>query len=306
MGRLRGHGSVGGAAMSGGRAGGAALRRPLFSGRPALLGFGLVAPVLAYLAVLFAFPLARILWLSVADPHPTVGHYVRLFTTPLYFQVMLITFRIAAVVTVTCLLVGYPVAYLLWGTGPALRKLLLAVVLLPFWTSLLVRTYAWMVLLQREGLINQLLEALGVIAEPLRLVHNSIGVTVGMTHVLLPFMILPLYSVMNGIDPNLLKAAQSLGAGPLQSFARIFLPLSLPGVGAGCMLVFISAIGFFVTPALLGGPRDTMIAQLIAIQASQLLDWGFASALAVVLLGVTVGLFLFANRALGLGRIIAG
>jgi len=179
-------------------------------------------------------------------------------------------------------------------------------VLIPFWTSILVRTYAWMVLLQRQGVFNRWLLELGLIDEPLRMMYNRIGVLVGMTHVLLPFMVLPTYAVMRGIDRNLLRAAANLGASPLQSFLRVFLPLSLPGVAAGSLLVFILALGFFITPALMGGRTDMMIAQLIETQIRTQLNFAFAAALATVLLVVTLIIFAIYNRLLGLDKMFGG
>jgi ABC-type spermidine/putrescine transport system permease subunit I len=253
-------------------------------------------PVVAYISVLFVFPLARIFAFSFFNPTFTLDHYVRFFTVSLYSEVLWITFKIAGLVTLAALCLGYPVAYLLNSVSSATRSILLIFVLMPFWTSVLVRTYAWMVLLQRQGVVNLLLLGLGVTSAPLPLIHNTLGVLVGMTHVLLPFMILPILSVMRGIDPDLVRAAQSLGATPTQAFVRVFFPLTIPGIAAGCLLVSITAIGFFVTPALLGGPRDTMVSQLIAIQVGQLLNWGFGAAIALVLLLVTITLFLLFSR----------
>jgi putative spermidine/putrescine transport system permease protein len=178
------------------------------------------------------------------------------------------------------------------------------VVILPFFTAILVRTYAWMVILGRNGIINQLLIYWGIVSEPLKLMHNLFGVYVGMVQILLPFMILPLCSVMLGIDRRLMNAAESLGANPLRVFWHIFLPLSLPGVGGGCLLVFIIALGFFITPRLLGGVSDVMISSYIETQVNQLLKWGFASAMAVVLLMITLLIFPIYNRFFGIGKIM--
>jgi len=269
----------------------------------------LLAPSLTFLLVLFVLPLAKIVVWSFLDAGSgayTLEHYLYAFTRPIYFQVILNTFRISLIITVLALLLGYPVAYLLSRLPPGPTNLLMILVLLPFWTSLLVRTYAWTVILQRRGPINELLLGLGLIDSPLQLVHNTIGVVVGMTHILLPFMILPLYSVMRGIDPNLLRAAQNLGAGPWRTFRRVFFPLSLPGVGAGCLLVFVLSIGYFITPALLGGLGDTFIAQLIEQQVNVVLNWNFAAALAVTLFVATMILLYLYNRLLGLDKIWGG
>lgn len=269
----------------------------------------LLAPSLTFLLVLFVLPLAKVVIWSFLDAKSgsyTLEHYLYAFTRPIYFQVILNTFRISLIITVLALLLGYPVAYLLSRLPPGPTNLLMILVLLPFWTSLLVRTYAWTVILQRRGPINELLLGLGLIDQPLQLVHNTIGVVVGMTHILLPFMILPLYSVMRGIDPNLLRAAQNLGAGPWRTFRRVFFPLSLPGVGAGCLLVFVLSIGYFITPALLGGLGDTFIAQLIEQQVNVVLNWNFAAALAVTLFVATMVLLYLYNRLLGLDKIWGG
>jgi putative spermidine/putrescine transport system permease protein len=176
-------------------------------------------------------------------------------------------------------------------------------VLLPFWTSLLVRTGAWVVLLQREGVVNDVLIALGLTSEPLQLVYNRFGVYVAMTHILLPFMVLPLYSVMRGIRPEYMRAAASLGARPLVAFLRVYLPQTVPGIGAGCLLVFILAIGYYITPALIGGINDQMVSYFVAFFTNQTVNWGMASALGTVLLIVTLLLFALYARVVGIDRL---
>jgi putative spermidine/putrescine transport system permease protein len=177
---------------------------------------------------------------------------------------------------------------------------LLIAVLLPFWSSLLVRTFAWQVLLRDTGVINRFLLDLGLISEPLTLIRTTGGVIIGMSHILLPFMVLPMYAVMRRIDPEYGRAAANLGASPLSAFLRIFLPLSLPGVLAGSLLVFVLALGFYITPALLGGLRDQMISQLIVQQIQQRLDWGFGTAMSVLLVGITLAVLFAASRAVRL------
>lgn len=262
----------------------------------------LIAPLLLFLGIFYVYPVAAMMWRSVAEPHFTTAHYAALFASDIYLLVFSITLRISLVTTCAALVLGYPVAYLLARLPPARANLLLIAVLLPFWTSVLVRTYAWMVLLGRNGVINQLLLALGVIETPLRLLNTTFAVDVAMVHVLLPFMILPLYATLRGIDPALVKAAASLGARPSAAFRQVLLPLSLPGVFAGSLLVFILALGFFITPVLVGGPRDLMIAILIQQQVD-LLHWPFASTLAVVLLVAAVGSFALLTKALGVERL---
>jgi putative spermidine/putrescine transport system permease protein len=206
------------------------------------------------------------------------------------------TFWIAGVSTVVCLLIGYPYAYLMTIASPRVTGLLLIAVLVPFWSSLLVRTYAWQVILRDTGLINSSLLSWGVIDEPLDLFQTTTGVLLGMTQVLLPYMVLPLFTTMARIDPELSKAAANLGASPTRAFLRVFLPLSIPGVLAGSLLVFVLALGFYITPALLGSPRDTMLSAFIATRVQQQLDWGLASAMAVVLMGVAGIVLLIASR----------
>jgi len=203
------------------------------------------------------------------------------------------------VVTVLCLILGYPVAYLLASLPTRTSNLLLIVVLLPFWTSVLVRTTAWVVLLQREGIINGLLVGTGILSAPVQLVYNRVGVYVAMTYVLLPFMVLPLYGVMKGIPPISMRAALSLGARPVTAFWRVYLPQSLPGITAGTLLVFISAIGYYITPAMVGGANDQMISYFIAFYTNQTLNWGMAAALSFILLAATIILYLLYNRLVG-------
>ena len=201
------------------------------------------------------------------------------------------TFWIAALVTFACACIGYPYAMIAASLSGWKRDLMLAAVLLPLWTSLLVRTAAWFILLQEKGLINDLLQMLGLIDSPLALIFNRTGVVIAMTHVLLPFMVLPIYSVLITIPNNLMPAAASLGAHPLRAFLRVLLPLSLRGVASGSLLVFISAIGYYITPALIGGPGDQMISSIIAFYALGSANWGMAGALGVVLLVATLLLY---------------
>jgi putative spermidine/putrescine transport system permease protein len=221
----------------------------------------------------------------------------------IYVDIFLRTFWIGFVVTTLCLLLGYPLAYKLASLPVRISNLLLIFVLLPFWTSLLVRTGAWVVLLQREGVINDLLMALGLIGAPLQLVYNRFGVYVAMTHILLPFMLLPLYSVMRGIPREYMRAAASLGAGPVRAFLRVYLPQTVPGIGAGCLLVFILAIGYYITPALVGGANDQMVSYFVAFFTNQTINWGMASALGAVLLIATLLLFALYARLVGIDRL---
>ncbi len=226
----------------------------------------------------------------------------------IYRPLFVKTLWLSLVITLLCLAIGYPVAYLIAHAPPRRARLLLVLVLLPFWTSLLVRTTAWIVLLQQQGVINDLLVWLGLAADDQRLtmIHNLTGTLTAMTHVLLPFMILPLYSVMSGIPPVQMQAAASLGAGWLRAFRRVYLPQSLPGVGAGCLLVFILAMGYYITPALVGGQSGQLISNLIAYHMQSSLNWGLAAALGSILFAAVLLLFLFYDRVLGLDRMKLG
>ena len=218
------------------------------------------------------------------------------------------TFAVGLAVTVLCLLLGYPIAYLIAHAPPRRARWLLALVLVPFWTSLLVRTTSWIVLLQNQGVINDLLVAVGLVAEDgrLALVHNMTGTLVAMTHVLLPFMVLPLYSVMRGIPSRQMAAAASLGAGFAQAFRRVYWPQSVPGVGAGSLLVFILAIGYYITPALVGGQSGQLISNFIAYHMQTSLNWGLAGALGGILLASVAALYLVYDRVVGVEGVRLG
>jgi putative spermidine/putrescine transport system permease protein len=221
----------------------------------------------------------------------------------IYVAVFLRTFWIGLLVTLACLAIGYPVAFLL-ATQPArISNLLMIMVLLPFWTSLLVRSTAWVVLLQRQGLLNDALVWSGLINERISLIFNRPGLLIAMTHVLLPFMILPLYSVMKGVDASYTRAAISLGATPLRAFLTVYVPQTLPGIGAGCLLVFILAIGYYITPELVGGGGDQMVSHFIAIFTNQIINWGQAAAMAIVLLAAVAILYAVYSRFFGIDRL---
>jgi len=216
------------------------------------------------------------------------------------------TLWISGMVTLMCLLLGYPVAFFIAQQPPSRASLLLFLVLLPFWTSLLVRTVAWVVLLQREGILNNLLMSLGFIAEPIRMIFNRFAVYVAMVHVLLPFMVLPLYAVMKGIPPSYVRAASSLGARPAVAFRRVYFPQTLPGVAAGCLIVFIQALGYYITPALVGGADDQMISYFIAFYASKTVNWGMAAALSIMLVAATLALYAVYDRLVGIEKMRLG
>ena len=223
-----------------------------------------------------------------------------------YLTVLARTLWIAVAVTALCLLLGYPIAYLLATLPTKYSNLLLLLLLLPFWTSLLVRTTAWVVLLQNQGVVNDLGTWLGVWTEPLQLVRNRAGVYIAMVHIMLPFMVLPLFSVMKGISPYHLKAAASLGARPVRAFLKVYAPQTLPGIGAGTLLVFIMTLGFYITPALVGGPQDQMLSYFIAFNASTTVNWGMAAALSLLLM-LCVGIFFAVySRLIGINNLRLG
>ncbi len=264
-------------------------------------GLALIATLVFFLAV-YLYPLSRLLIWSFFSPGFTLEHYAKLFGEPAYLRAFRNTATISVWVTVFALVLGYPLAYLMTVVTPRVRTVLIVLVLVPFWTSVLVRTFAWMVILGKRGLINQILMGWGVIDRPLALIYNMVGVQIGMVHVLLPFMVFPLLGVMTRIDIALVAAARSLGASPRQAFLRIFLPLSLPGVSAGCVLVFLLAVGFYITPALLGGEGQVTFATLIELVVRDLLDWNFGASLGVFLLTVVGTLFVLGTTLLGLDR----
>lgn len=221
----------------------------------------------------------------------------------IYLDIFARTFWMGLVITVICLLLAYPLAYLLANLPARQSNLLMILVLLPFWTSILVRVAAWIVLLQSGGLINSALMAIGVIDQPLELVFNRTGVYISMVHILLPFMILPIYSVMKGISPTYMRAAISLGCHPFASFWRVYFPQTYAGVGAGCLLVFILAIGYYITPALLGSPNDQMVSYFVAFYTNTSINWGMATALGGLLLLATVILYLIYSWLVGASRL---
>jgi len=216
------------------------------------------------------------------------------------------TIWISALVTIATLVLGYPVAYLLATLPTPTSNLLMILVLMPFWTSLLVRTSAWVVLLQTHGTINDVLLWLGVLNAPVQLIFNRGGTVLAMTHIQLPFTILPIYSVMKMISPTHLRAARSLGAGPFYAFWRVYFPQTLPGVGAGCLLTFILCLGYYITPALVGGPLDQMISYFVALYTNRELNWGMASALGAILLAATIILYSVFNRLIGIDKVKLG
>ncbi|HYC15543.1 MAG TPA: ABC transporter permease subunit, partial [Stellaceae bacterium] len=267
-----------------------------------------IYPLLLFVVAVFVYPVAQILILSFFDASGdfSLANYSRIATTPVYLQTLIITFQIAGWTTVLAIVAGYPVAYLLANSSLRVRDSLTLLVLMPFWTSFLVRTFAWMILLGRNGAVNRLLMSLGITDAPLSFIYNFTGVMIGMVHAMLPLAILTMLSVMQSIDTNLVKAARTLGARGGQSFWRIYFRLSLPGLAAAGLLVFITALGFFITPALLGGRRETMLSQVIITVIQELLNFPFAGALSVLLLVAAAIVFYLYDRLLGMSTLSGG
>lgn len=262
----------------------------------------LLAPAILFVGGLFVVPLLGILRLSVVGPDGfTLEAYAGFFSDPFYLSVLGRTLSVALVVTLSCLVLGYPIAYVAARYGGWLGAALILVVTMSFWTSFLARTYAWMVILGSQGLIANTVRVFGW--EPPRMLFTGAAASIGMTHILLPFMVLSLYAVMQRTDRNLLRASTSLGATPFQTFRLVFLPLSIPGMINGCALVYIVCLGFYVTPELLGGPSNQMIARLVGSQIEQLLDWQEAAAMATILLAVTLIIFALYDYFFGLDRL---
>ncbi len=270
--------------------------------------FGLSLPALALVTVTMILPVGWLFWLSFLadDGSFSLLHYQRLVEQPSYARIFRTTFEVSALATLICVVLGYPLAYVLSQLPPRAANIAMIGVLMPFWTSILVRTYAWLVLLQRRGLVNTWGMELGLWDEPLALVHNLNGTLIGMVHIMLPFLVLPVYGSMRAIDRDYLKAAANLGASPTRAFWLVFLPLSLPGLMAGAIIVFILCLGFYVTPAVLGGGKVIMVANRIANDIEIFFNWGAASALGVVLLVLTLLVLWATARLVRLDRILGG
>lgn len=291
-------------AVPGGQAG--VVGAPARGRRGDLLPVLLLGPAVIWTFAFFLVPLVVMIRQSFLREGFSLYYYDKLFSTPLYLSAMVTTFEIALVVTAGCLLLGYPVAYVIATGGPRVRGLVLLLVVIPYWLDYIVRSYSWMVLLGRMGLVNRTLMALGLMGEPVSILYTVWSVYIGMIQILLPLMVLTLYGSMHGIDQRLVQAAAIHGAGPWQAFRRVFFPLSLPGVYGACLLTFVVSMGFYITPALLGGRKETMISQLIYTLASDMLDWPLASAVSVLLLAVSLAIVLVYNRLFSIDRLWGG
>jgi putative spermidine/putrescine transport system permease protein len=264
-------------------------RSPGIKQRLGDLQLWLLAPAIIALLCFFVYPLIYIVGRSLPDY--SLKYYMEIFDTPVYLKVIGLTFETSFLVAAICFLLGYPYAFAMSHARGTTFVLLSIALLLPFWVSFLLRSFAWMILLQDSGPINRTLISLGLIRSPLPLIRNTVGVTIGMVHILLPYAVLPIYSVMRRIDLSLIEAASICGARPVRVFCRIYFPLTLPGVYAAMLLCFTLGLGFYITPALLGGPRNTLLGQLIADQIGEQLNFAAGSAIAVVLLALTAAAF---------------
>ena len=265
----------------------------------------LLTPALVMVVVLLIMPLCWLTFQSVQTEEGfSLANYIRIFQESIYWDTFALTFKISFLVTILSIVMGFPIAYAASRLQGFWANLILICVILPFWTSVLVRAYAWLVLLQRRGLVNQTLMDLGIIDQPLTLMHNTTGTVIGTLHVMLPFMVLPLYSVMKKIPQDLMQASESLGAKPFYTFRRVFLPMAAPGVMAGSILVFVICLGFFITPELLGGGRTILVSMLVQRNVELYHAWGAASAVGLVLLFVVFLIFWGINRFIPIERIL--
>lgn len=266
----------------------------------------LLLPALIWIAAFFLLPLVLMCWRSLAAEGYSFKAYWIVLSSPLYTKVMLTTLESAGIATALALLLAYPMAYVLTMTSGIRRGLLLMFVFIPYWVDIIVRSFSWLILLGDHGLINALLRTLGIIRAPIPLLYSEFAVLVGMVQILLPLTIVVLFGAMLRIDRTLISAAKIHGASGWHAFQTVFFPQSLPGVYGAALLVFVLSLGFYVTPALLGSPRQTMIAQTIMVQASELLDWGQASAAGFVLLVITTLIAAIYNRYFSLDRLWGG
>ena len=270
--------------------------------------FGLSSPAILLILIILIIPVGWLFYVSFigADGNFSLDNYGRMIKSKSYARIFRVTFEVSFLTTGLCILIGYPLAYFISGLPNRMANICLITVLLPFWTSLLVRTYAWLVLLQKRGLINDWAISLGLWEEPIKLVHNLTGTLIGMVHIMLPFLILPVYSAMKAIDQDYMKAAANLGADPKRAFWTVFFPLTTPGLVAGALMVFILCLGFFVTPAVLGGGKVIMVSMKIVSNIELFVNWGAASALGVVLLVLTIVILWIASRFLNLEQLTNG
>jgi ABC-type spermidine/putrescine transport system permease subunit I len=251
-----------------------------------------------FLLVFMILPILDMFTKSVVDDNGfTWSYFKEFFSKSLYAKILLNTIRLSLIIGLVTIVLGYPVAYLMNRVGPVLRCIIMGCVQIPFWTSLLVRTYSWIAILQNQGVVNVVLQKLGIIKQPIQLLYNDAGVIIVMTYIMLPYMIFSISSVMGQIDKNVIIASRSLGAGKTMTFFRIFLPLSLPGIMSGFFIVFLNTMGYYIVPALVGGQKSQMFSQTIQNELSGVLNWNFASAISIILVMVTMMIVLVSKAA---------
>ena len=251
-----------------------------------------------FLLVFMILPILDMFTKSVVDDNGfTWSYFKEFFSKSLYAKILLNTIRLSLIIGLVTIVLGYPVAYLMNRVGPVLRCIIMGCVQIPFWTSLLVRTYSWIAILQNQGVVNVVLQKLGIIKQPIQLLYNDAGVIIVMTYIMLPYMIFSISSVMGQIDKNVIIASRSLGAGKTMTFFRIFLPLSLPGIMSGFFIVFLNTMGYYIVPALVVGQKSQMFSQTIQNELSGVLNWNFASAISIILVMVTMMIVLVSKAA---------
>ena len=266
----------------------------------------LVAPAVLLVLALYVAPIVNVLLLSVTDPKPGLGNYAKIFESDTVANLIWRTIRLCLITTAAAVTLGYVVSYAMLHALSGVRRRMMSILLISFWISVLVRSFAWLMLLGHNGLVNDMLMNLGIIAEPLPLMRNELGVLIGMTEYMLPYAILPLLANMQGIDPRVSSASRSLGASSVQTFLRVFLPLTKPGIIAASLLVFISSLGFYVTPAILGGGKVQMIAEYISVQLLVTVRWGVAAMLATLMIVSVLVLMYVLNRFMKLSTVFGG
>ena len=269
-------------------------------------GWMLVAPFLMLVVVLYLGPILNILWLSLTDPEPGLQNYQKLYTNDTLLRIIWTTFRICLITTIISVAFGYSIAYAMVHAHQKRQKLMLTLLLVSFWISILVRTFSWLMLLGHNGLLNNALETLNIISEPVAFVRNELGVLIGMVHYMVPYAVLPLLVNMQTLDTRVMSASRNLGATGSQTFFRIYLPLTKPGIVAACLLVFILSLGFYVTPAILGGGKVLMVAEYISVQLLVTLKWGTAAMLAALMLFGVLALLYIMSKFMKLSTVFGG
>ena len=269
-------------------------------------GWLLVAPFFLVVVAFYLGPLANILWLSVTDPEPGLGNYGKLVESDALARILWTTFRTCAITTLFSVSIGYCLAYAMVHAHQKNQNIMLTLLLISFWISVLVRTFAWLMLLGHNGLVNNGMEAIGLIDRPVRFMRNELGVLIGMVHYMVPYAVLPLMANMQTLDPRVMAASRNLGASGTQTFRRIYLPLTIPGIVASSLLVFILSLGFYVTPAILGGGKVLMVAEYISVQLLVTLQWGTAAMLGTLMLIGVLGLLWVMSRFMQLSAVFGG